>query len=67
MVPHTEEIRRQLEESACVKSNFSGELIGRTAQFAEKSAAAPSRSHVLALLPPQQLDSGIRKGQFSIQ
>src|ERR1700704_3084967 len=34
-----EEIRRQLEESARVKQSFSGELIGRIAQFAEKSAA----------------------------
>jgi D-sedoheptulose 7-phosphate isomerase len=33
-----EEIRRQLEESARVKQSFSGELIGRIAQFAEKSA-----------------------------
>jgi D-sedoheptulose 7-phosphate isomerase len=33
-----EEIRRQLEESARVKLNFSGELISRIAQFAEKSA-----------------------------
>jgi D-sedoheptulose 7-phosphate isomerase len=35
-----EEIRRQLEESARVKQSFSTELIGRIAQFAEKSAAA---------------------------
>src|SRR4029077_15938317 len=35
-----EEIRRQLEESARVKLSFSSELIGRIAQFAEKSAAA---------------------------
>jgi len=35
-----EEIRRQLEESARVKQGFSSELIGRIAQFAEKSAAA---------------------------
>ena len=35
-----EEIRRQLEESARVKLSFSNELIGRIAQFAEKSAAA---------------------------
>jgi len=40
MTPSAEEIRRQLEESARVKQNFSGELIGRIAQFAEKSAAA---------------------------
>ena len=40
MVLHTEEIRRQLEESARVKQSFSDELIGRIAQFAEKSAAA---------------------------
>ena len=35
-----EEIRRQLEESARVKQSFSGDLVGRIAQFAEKSAAA---------------------------
>src|SRR5438046_10586268 len=35
-----EEIRRQHEESARVKQSFSSELIGRTAPFAEKSAAA---------------------------
>lgn len=40
MASNTEEIRRQLEESARVKLNFSGELIGRIAQFAEKSAGA---------------------------
>src|SRR5712671_5092759 len=40
MTSSAEEIRRQLEESARVKRNFSGELIGRIAQFAEKSAAA---------------------------
>ena len=40
MTSPTEEIRRQLEESARVKRSFSGELIGRIAQFAEKSAAA---------------------------
>jgi len=40
MISSTEEIRRQLEESARVKQSFSGELIGRIAQFAEKSAAA---------------------------
>ncbi len=40
MASNTEEIRRQLEESARVKLNFSGELIRRIAQFAEKSAAA---------------------------
>jgi len=34
------EIRRQLEESARVKQSFSGELIGRIGQFAEKSAAS---------------------------
>src|SRR5271154_1059952 len=39
MAPSAEEIRRQLEESACVKQSFSDELIGRIAQFAEKSAA----------------------------
>jgi len=36
----SEEIRRQLEESARVKQSFSGELIGRIAQFAEKSSSA---------------------------
>jgi D-sedoheptulose 7-phosphate isomerase len=40
MTSSAEEIRRQLEESAGVKRSFSGELIGRIAQFAEKSAAA---------------------------
>jgi D-sedoheptulose 7-phosphate isomerase len=40
MTLHTEEIRRQLEESARIKQSFSIELIGRIAQFAEKSAAA---------------------------
>jgi D-sedoheptulose 7-phosphate isomerase len=39
MTSSTQEIRRQLEESARVKQSFSGELIGRIAQFAEKSAA----------------------------
>ena len=42
MTSPAEEIRRQLEESARVKQNFPGELIGRIAQFAEKSAAALS-------------------------
>src|SRR3989440_11795341 len=40
MTSSAEEIRRQLEESARVKQGFSSELIGRIAQFAEKSAAA---------------------------
>jgi len=40
MTSPAEEIRRQIEESARVKQSFSGELIGRIAQFAEKSAAA---------------------------
>jgi len=40
MTSPAEEIRRQLEESARVKQRFSGELIGRIAQFAEKSTAA---------------------------
>jgi hypothetical protein len=40
MTSPAEEIRRQLEESARVKQSFSSELIGRIAQFAEKSAAA---------------------------
>lgn len=40
MTSSAEEIRRQLEESARVKRSFSSELIGRIAQFAEKSAAA---------------------------
>jgi len=40
MTPSAEEIRRQLEESARVKQSFPDELIGRIAQFAEKSAAA---------------------------
>jgi len=40
MTSPAEEIRRQLEESARVKLSFSGELIDRIAQFAEKSAVA---------------------------
>jgi D-sedoheptulose 7-phosphate isomerase len=40
MASSAEEIRRQLEESARVKQSFSHELVGRIAQFAEKSAAA---------------------------
>jgi D-sedoheptulose 7-phosphate isomerase len=40
MASSTDEIRRQLEESARVKQSFSPELITRIAQFAEKSAAA---------------------------
>jgi D-sedoheptulose 7-phosphate isomerase len=36
----TDEIRRQLEESARVKQSFSDELVSRVAQFAEKSALA---------------------------
>ncbi len=40
MTSPAEEIRRQLAESARVKQSFSDELIGRIAQFAEKSAAA---------------------------
>jgi D-sedoheptulose 7-phosphate isomerase len=40
MASSAEEIRRQLEESARVKQSFSGELVARIAQFAEKSAAA---------------------------
>jgi len=40
MTSSAEQIRRQLEESARVKQSFSGALIGRIAQFAEKSAAA---------------------------
>lgn len=36
----TEEIRRQLQESARVKQAFSDQLVERIAQFAEKSAAA---------------------------
>ncbi len=40
MASFAEEIRRQLEESARVKQSFSDELIGRIAEFSEKSAAA---------------------------
>ena len=40
MASAAEEIRRQLAESARIKQSFSGELIGRIAQFAEKSGAA---------------------------
>jgi D-sedoheptulose 7-phosphate isomerase len=35
-----DEIRGQLAESARIKQNFSAELIGRIAQFAERAAAA---------------------------
>jgi D-sedoheptulose 7-phosphate isomerase len=40
MASAAEEIRRQLAESARIKQSFSDELIGRIAQFAERSAAA---------------------------
>jgi D-sedoheptulose 7-phosphate isomerase len=40
MSPYLEEIRRQLEESCRVKQNFSEELLGRVARFAERSAEA---------------------------
>ena len=40
MPSSSDEIRRQLEESARVKQNFSDDLIARIVQFAEKSAAA---------------------------
>ncbi|MHB8499482.1 MAG: D-sedoheptulose-7-phosphate isomerase [Candidatus Acidiferrales bacterium] len=40
MASFTDEIRRQLEESARVKQNFSGALVERIGQFAEKSAAS---------------------------
>jgi D-sedoheptulose 7-phosphate isomerase len=40
MASSAEEIRRQLEESARVKQSVSDELVGRIAQFAEKSVAA---------------------------
>src|SRR4029077_3678260 len=40
MTSSADEIRRQLEESARIKQSFSSELIGRIAQFAEKSAGA---------------------------
>jgi len=40
MASSAEEIRRQLEESARVKQSFSHELVGRIAQFTEKSAEA---------------------------
>jgi D-sedoheptulose 7-phosphate isomerase len=43
MASAAEEIRRQLAESARIKQSFSDELIGRIAQFAEKSAAALRR------------------------
>ena len=39
MASAAEEIRRQLAESARIKQSFSDELVGRVAQFAEKSAA----------------------------
>jgi len=40
MASPTDEIRRQLEESARIKQSFSDQLVERIAQFAEKSAAA---------------------------
>jgi D-sedoheptulose 7-phosphate isomerase len=40
MASSADEIRQQLEESARVKQSFSAALIGRIAQFTEKSAAA---------------------------
>jgi D-sedoheptulose 7-phosphate isomerase len=40
MASSAEEIRHQLEDSARVKQGISDELIGRIAQFAEKSAEA---------------------------
>ena len=40
MASFAQEIRRQLEDSARVKLSFSDELVGRIAQFAEKSASA---------------------------
>jgi D-sedoheptulose 7-phosphate isomerase len=40
MASSTEEIRRQLQDSISVKQAFSDQLVGRIAQFAEKSAAA---------------------------
>jgi D-sedoheptulose 7-phosphate isomerase len=40
MASSTEEIRRQLQDSIRVKQAFSDQLVGRIAQFAEKSAAA---------------------------
>src|ERR1700744_2495726 len=40
MTQHSEEIRRQLAESAKVKQSFSDELVQRIAAFAERSAVA---------------------------
>jgi len=40
MTQHSEEIRRQLAESAKVKQSFSDELLQRIALFAERSASA---------------------------
>jgi len=40
MTQHSEEIRRQLAESARVKQSFSDELVQRIAVFAERSAVA---------------------------
>jgi D-sedoheptulose 7-phosphate isomerase len=40
MASSTEEIRRQLQESARVKQTFSDQLVDRIAQFADRSAAA---------------------------
>jgi D-sedoheptulose 7-phosphate isomerase len=39
MASRIEEIRRELQESARIKQAFSDELVGRIAQFSEKSAA----------------------------
>src|SRR5580658_1787907 len=40
MASPEEEIRRQLEQSARLKQSFSHELVGRIAEFAEKSGRA---------------------------
>ncbi len=40
MEPSAEEVRRQLQESACVKQAFSDALVARIAQFAQKCAAS---------------------------
>jgi hypothetical protein len=40
MTSPAEEIRRRIEESGRAKQSFSGELVVRIPQFAEKSAAS---------------------------
>src|SRR5256885_15406793 len=77
MASPAEEIRRQLEESARVKQGFSNELIGRVAQFAEKSAAALRAGGKIvffgnggraagALHPPPEMFVWVRTGRAGL-